>query len=80
MTIPFAVLLGDTSGNNVVNASDVAQTKANAGAVLNETNFRSDFNLSGTINSSDIGIAKAASGGATLSSEKGESPARVSSL
>ena len=63
LTIPFAVLLGDTSGNNVVNASDVAQTKANAGAPLSTANFRSDVTANGSINSSDVGLVKAASGG-----------------
>jgi hypothetical protein len=69
-TIPMRVLLGDTTGNTVVNASDVAQTKANAGSPLNETNFRSDVTVNGTINSSDIGLVKAASGGGASSKSR----------
>jgi probable HAF family extracellular repeat protein len=61
--IRMSVLLGDSTGNNFVNASDVAQTKANSGSPLNGTNFRSDLTVNGAINSSDIAVAKAASGG-----------------
>ncbi len=56
------ILLGDTTGNKAVNASDVAQTKARSGAVLDTTNFRSDTNVNGTINASDAAQVKANSG------------------
>ena len=56
-------LLGDTTGNGLVNASDVSQTKANAGEALTETNFTSDVTGNGSVNSSDVGLVKAASGG-----------------
>ena len=62
-TVRMSVLLGDTAANNVVNSSDVAQTKANIGAPLNAANFRCDLTVNGIINSSDIGLVKAASGG-----------------
>jgi len=67
MNVRMSVLLGDITGNNVVNSSDIAQTKENIGAAVSEANFRSDVTVSGTINSSDIGVVKAASGGGALS-------------
>ncbi len=59
VSFPMSFLLGDTTGNGSVNASDVGQTKARAGQVLSETNFRSDLNENGTINASDVAIVKA---------------------
>lgn len=72
MNASMTVLLGDSTGNNSVTASDVSQTKANVGASFSQSNFRCDLNANGAINSSDVGIAKAASGGATQSFGKGE--------
>ena len=57
-----ASLLGDTNGNRVVNASDVAQTKAQSGVPVTSLNFRQDVSASGAINASDIALAKSASG------------------
>ncbi len=62
LSVSMAVLLGDSTGNNAVSATDVSQTKASAGATLTTANFRSDFNANGAINGTDIGIVKAASG------------------
>jgi len=62
-TVRMKILQGDTTGNNIVNASDVAQTKANGGAPLSAATFRSDVTVNGSINSSDVGLVKAASGG-----------------
>lgn len=56
------MLVGDTSGNNMVNSSDVAQTKAQAGAMVTAANFRDDVNASGMITSSDIAQVKANAG------------------
>jgi probable HAF family extracellular repeat protein len=64
--IRLRVLLGDVSGNGVVNSSDVTQTKVNGGAPLNEGTFRSDITVSGNINSSDLLLVKAASGSALV--------------
>ena len=66
-SVRMSVLLGDSTGNGVVNSSDVGQVKANAGATLSQTNFRSDVTANGSINSSDVGIVKAASGGGAQS-------------
>ncbi len=62
ITVPLAVLLGDTNGNGTVNASDIGQTKAQSGQPANAANFATDVNVNGTINASDIGQVKAQSG------------------
>ena len=40
ITIPMAVLLGDTTGNGSVNASDVSLTKLKSGQPVDASNFR----------------------------------------
>ncbi|MEP6810156.1 MAG: LamG-like jellyroll fold domain-containing protein [Chthoniobacterales bacterium] len=60
--VAMGVLIGDTSGNGTVNASDVAQTKASSGQPTDAMNFRADVNLSGMINASDIGLVKSKAG------------------
>jgi hypothetical protein len=57
-SVVVGLLLGDTTGNGSVNASDVTQTKSRSGQALNASNFRSDVNVNTTINSSDIGLVK----------------------
>jgi hypothetical protein len=59
VTIPMSVLIGDTSDNGVVNAADVAQTKAQLGAVVGASNFREDVNANGVINAADGAMVKA---------------------
>ena len=56
------ILIGDTTGNKTVNASDVAQAKAQSGLPVTAANFREDINADGTITASDIGQVKADSG------------------
>ena len=56
------MLIGDTSGNKTVNASDIAQTKGQSGLPVTNANFREDVTVSGSINASDIGLVKARSG------------------
>src|SRR5204863_817721 len=56
--VQMGVLIGDTSGNGAVNASDVTQTNARIGQTLTTANFRSDVNASGGINASDTAIIK----------------------
>ena len=60
VTIGF--LLGDTTNNGTVTASDIGQVKAQSGQPISASNFRNDVNVSGTINASDIGLAKSRSG------------------
>jgi hypothetical protein len=57
------MLIGDTSGNGVVNATDVAQTKGQVGQPVTSSNFRTDVNANGIINTSDVALVKAHSGG-----------------
>jgi hypothetical protein len=58
----MGVLLGDTNGNGTVNASDVAETKAQSGQPLSAANFRADVNVSGAVNATDIAIVKSQAG------------------
>jgi hypothetical protein len=62
VSIPVGILLGDTSGNGSVNASDVSQTKARSGQAVDATNFRSDVTVNGSINASDVSLVKSKSG------------------
>ncbi len=59
VSIPMAILLGDTNGDSVVDASDVAQTKGQSGQAVSTSNFRTDVNVSGTITASDVASVKA---------------------
>ena len=61
--VPFRVLVGDTTGNGSVSASDIGQVKALSGQAVTALNFRSDVTANGgTINASDVGQVKAQSG------------------
>jgi hypothetical protein len=63
VTIAMGVLSGDTNGSLSVTGSDVSQTKAAAASgSVTASNFRSDVNVNGAINTSDIGFVKARSG------------------
>ncbi|MDQ6760146.1 MAG: dockerin type I domain-containing protein [Acidobacteriota bacterium] len=62
LTIPMAVLLGDTNGDGFVNSGDALQTRNRAGQTTDATNFRSDVNLDGFINSGDSTLVRARSG------------------
>jgi hypothetical protein len=61
-TLEVDFLLGDTTGNGMVNASDVSQTKSKSGQAVDVTNFRTDVTPSNSINSSDVSIVKSKSG------------------
>ena len=61
-TVNATFLVGDSTANGVVNASDVSQVKSLTGAVISASNFRADLNASGAINAGDASIVKAASG------------------
>jgi CSLREA domain-containing protein len=62
VSIPMGVLLGDTSGNGSVNASDISQTKSKSGQAVNATNFRIDVTVSNSINATDVSLVKSKSG------------------
>ena len=63
VTVHMRLLMGDTNGNGVVNASDVSQTKSRSGQAVTTANFRSDVVANGTINASDLALVKSRSGG-----------------
>jgi N-acetylneuraminic acid mutarotase len=56
--IPISILIGDTTANGRVNASDIAQTKLRIGQQINDTNFRSDVNANGYIDAADVSLVK----------------------
>ena len=62
VTVPMILLLGDTNGNGLVNASDIGQTKAQSGQPVAGPNFRTDVSVNGTINASDVGLVRSRSG------------------
>lgn len=60
--IKMKVLVGDTTGNGIVNSSDISQTKLQSGKILSDANFREDVMVDGSISSSDISMVKSRSG------------------
>ncbi|MEP7015492.1 MAG: reprolysin-like metallopeptidase [Verrucomicrobiota bacterium] len=56
--VSASFLVGDTNGSGSVNASDVSQTKSQAGQPISDSNFRSDVNANGAINASDTAMIK----------------------
>jgi hypothetical protein len=62
VTASMGVLLGDTTGNGSVNASDVSLTKLRLGQAVDASNFRTDVNVSGSINAGDISLVKSKAG------------------
>ena len=56
------ILVGDTTGNGLVNSSDIAQTQSQSGLAVTSLNFREDVNGNGVINSSDIALVQSMSG------------------
>jgi hypothetical protein len=62
VVIPMGLLNGDTTQSGSVGASDISETKANAGGPVNGGTFTTDVNVNGAINASDIGLVKSKSG------------------
>ena len=56
------ILIGDTSGNRLVNSTDVSQTQSESGHAVTSFNFRKDVNANGLINSTDVSIVQSKSG------------------
>lgn len=48
------MLIGDTSGNKLVNSSDVRQTRLQVGMPVIDANFREDVKPTGSINATDV--------------------------
>jgi autotransporter-associated beta strand protein len=57
-SVSMNVLVGDTSGNKSVNATDISQTKSLSGNVASAVNFRTDINISGLISATDVSQVK----------------------
>jgi hypothetical protein len=57
-SVSAGMLIGDTTGNGIVNASDVGQTKGQLGLPVNGSNFRTDVNANGAINGTDVSLVK----------------------
>ena len=62
LSVPMAVLIGDTTGNGAVNSSDISQTQSQSGQSVSASNFREDVTANGLINSSDISLVQSKSG------------------
>jgi hypothetical protein len=60
--LPVNFLEGDTTGNAVVNASDITQTQSQSGQAVTSSNFRADVTVNGVINSADINDVQSKSG------------------
>ena len=76
--VAMGVLAGDTTGNGVVNSSDVAQTQSQSGQPVSAANFREDVTVNGLINSSDVGLVQAGSGtGLNSFSQSAPTPAPI---
>ena len=61
-SISMGVLLGDTSGDGVVNSADITQTRSQSGNAADAGNFREDLTVDGVINSADITLVRRQSG------------------
>ena len=61
-SILMGFLVGDVSGSQTVNASDISAVKARASATLTQQNFKFDLNVSGAINAQDTSLVKSRSG------------------
>ena len=55
-------LLGDTNDDRSVNTGGALQTRDLAGQAADATNFRSDVNLDGLVNSGDAQVVRSRSG------------------
>jgi hypothetical protein len=58
----MGLLIGDTSGNGSVNATDVSLTKSKSGQAVDATNFRTDVAVSSSINATDVSTVKSKTG------------------
>jgi hypothetical protein len=62
ISVPMAVLIGDTTANGFVNSSDISQTQGQSGQPVTSSNFRTDVTVNGAINSADISLVQQKSG------------------
>ena len=62
VSVSMGVLIGDASGDGVVNGGDAIQTRSRSGQGANTTNFRSDANTDGFVNGGDTIAVRSRSG------------------
>jgi hypothetical protein len=62
ISVPMAVLIGDTNADAFTDAVDVSQTKSQSGKAVTTTNFREDVNVDGFIDAVDASLVKSKSG------------------
>jgi hypothetical protein len=62
VSVSMGVLIGDTTGNGVINSGDVSQTKSQVGQAVTTSNCREDVDAGGTITATDVAIVKSAVG------------------
>jgi predicted Zn-dependent protease len=62
VSVPMAVLIGDTNADRFVDAVDVGQTKSQSGNAVTSANFREDVNDDGFIDAVDVALVKSKSG------------------
>lgn len=55
-SITFGILLGDVTGDGVVNEADIAATRAVLGQYTTASNFRADVDMSGFIDGHDVRV------------------------
>jgi hypothetical protein len=76
-TIAMQTLFGDTTGDGVVNASDITLAKSQIGQQVAEQNFFLDVNADGQIDASDMALIKSHSGASLPGTEDAEQLADV---
>ena len=59
VSIPMAVLVGDTNADGFVDSIDTSQTKSQSGKSVNTLNFRTDINIDGFIDTLDLSMVRA---------------------
>jgi hypothetical protein len=73
MSVQIGFLIGDSTGDRSVSSGDISHTKSLSGQTATSSNFRADFNVSGSINATDVTIAKTRSGSQLPSSTTAKS-------
>jgi len=76
----MGVLVGDTTGDGLVNSSDIAQTQSQSGQPVGPNNFREDVTVNGSINSSDIALVQSKSGTGLPTSPATTSPSQTTGI
>jgi hypothetical protein len=60
--VSLGFLIGDVTNNRVVNAGDIAATKARVGQMVGATTYRYDLNGNGAISGQDVSMVKSRAG------------------